>query len=102
MQYLFHMLCSFILANGLDIKKHLYTGLIINKEEGKFFGNGEILFLLVEQSVRSRVRIPGQACDQDVLLYCFSLVHPHSIHRDSPDFFALVKARLIISSHLNA
>jgi hypothetical protein len=44
----------------------------------------------------------GQACDQDVLLYRISLVHPCCAHRDGTDILDVVKARLIISTHLNA
>jgi len=43
----------------------------------------------------------GQACDQDVLLYCFSLVHPIGNHRDGFDILDVVKARLKISMPLN-
>ena len=33
------------------------------------------------------IRQSGQACDQDVLLYRFSLVHPSGPHRDGSDLF---------------
>jgi hypothetical protein len=48
------------------------------------------------------LRIPGQACNQDVLLYRFSPVHTSGPHRDGPDILDGVKARLIISADLNA
>jgi len=48
------------------------------------------------------LRRSGQACDQGVLLYRFSFVHPSGNHRDGPDILNEVKARLIISTHLNA
>jgi len=52
MQKLFPMMCSSIRADGLDIKKYLYLGLILSKVKGKFFGNGGSFFPFVEQSVR--------------------------------------------------
>jgi hypothetical protein len=50
----------------------------------------------------SGVRRPGQACDQDVLLYRFSFVHPRCAHRDGFDILDVGKARLIISTNITS
>ena len=49
----------------------------------------------------SRIWQSGQKCDQDVLLYRISLVHPSGPHRDGPDILDEVKASLIIHPCLN-